>query len=172
MSLDKLFILGGKQLKTLVPVWNAPFCTLDNWVEGRYRSEQCLVLTECTTKLDLNIFIFLTTKSNKESMYCGCRGRMFSFDVTTSNVSFLRRSNTGERDVTASPLHDVTRMAYTTPEPHGRTAHRLPSPTAEPDPDYCYMNTLYTMHNTQSQLPVNGNDVTSIATIGTFEAFL
>ena len=88
-----------------------------------------------------------------------------------SNVSFLRGSNTGERDVTASPLHDVTRMAYTTPEPHGRRDHRLPSPTAEPDPDYCYMNTLYTMHNTQSQLPVNGNDVvTSIATIGTFEA--
>ena len=79
--------------------------------------------------------------------------------MTTSNVSFLRGSNTGERDVTASPLHDVTRMAYTTPEPHGRTDHRLPSPTAEPDPDYCYMNTSYTMHNTQSQLPVNGNDV-------------
>ena len=88
---------------------------------------------------------------------------LISFDVTS--VSFLRGSNTGERD--------VTRMAYTTPEPHGRTDHRLPSPTAEPDPDYCYMNTLYTMHNTQSQLPVNGNDVvTSIATIGTFEAFL
>ena len=64
-------------------------------------------------------------------------------------------------------------MAYATPQPHGRTDHRLPSPTAEPDPDYCYMNTLYTMHNTQSQLPVNGNDVvTSIATIGTFEAFI
>ena len=89
--------------------------------------------------------------------------RLYSvFDVTTSNVSFLRGSNTGERDVTASPLHDVTRMDYTTAEPHGRTDHRLPSPTAEPDPDYCYMNTLYTMHNTQSQLPVNGNDVTSI----------
>jgi hypothetical protein len=26
------------------------------------------------------------------------------------------------------------------------------------------------MHDTQSQLPVNGNEVTSIATIGTFEA--
>jgi hypothetical protein len=101
-----------------------------------------------------------------------CNTAVF-FDVTTSNVSFLRGSNTGEGDVTASPLHDVTRMAYTTPESHGRTDHRLPSPTAEPDPDYCYMNTLYTMHNTQSQLPVNGNDVvTSIATIGTFEAFL
>ena len=36
---------------------------------------------------------------------------------------------------------------------------QLPSPTAEPDPDYSYMNTLYTMHNTQSQLSVNGNDV-------------
>ena len=49
---------------------------------------------------------------------------------------------------------------------------QLPSTTAEPHPDYCYMNTLYKMHNTQSQLPVNGIDVvTSIATIGTFEAF-
>jgi hypothetical protein len=33
------------------------------------------------------------------------------------------------------------------------------------------MNTSYSMHNTQSRLPVNDNDVvTSIATIGTFEA--
>ena len=76
-----------------------------------------------------------------------------------------------ERDLTASPFNDVTRMVDTTHEPHGRTDHRIPCPTAELDPDYYYMNTLYTMHNTQSQLPVNSNDVTSIATIGLFEAF-
>ena len=32
----------------------------------------------------------------------------FFFDVTTSNVSFLRGSNTEESDVTAGPLPDVT----------------------------------------------------------------
>ena len=36
-------------------------------------------INRCTTELDLNIFVFLTTKSNKESMYCECRGRMFNF---------------------------------------------------------------------------------------------
>jgi len=56
MSLDKLFILGGKQLKTLIPEWYTAFCTLDRCTEGRYRSEQCLVLIEYTTELDLNIF--------------------------------------------------------------------------------------------------------------------
>ena len=64
------------------------------------------------------------------------------FDVTTSNVSFLRGSNTGERDVKASPLQDVTRLAYTTPKPHGRTDHRLPSRTTEPDPGRCHVNSL------------------------------
>ena len=59
-------------------------------------------------------------------------------------------------------------MAYTPPAPRGRTDHRLPSPTAEPHSHDCYMNTSYSMHNTQSRLPVNDNDVTSIATIGTF----
>ena len=51
-------------------------------------------------------------------------------DVTTSNVSFLRRSNTQERDVTAGPLPDVTSLQSTsdpTPEPHGRTSSRGPS---------------------------------------------
>ena len=52
------------------------------------------------------------------------------FDVTTSNVSFLRGSNTQERDVTAGPLPDVTSLQSTsdpTPEPHGRTSSRGPS---------------------------------------------
>ena len=54
------------------------------------------------------------------------------FDVTTSNVSFLRESNTQLRDVTAGPftagpLSDVTPLQCTadpTPEPHGRTRSR------------------------------------------------
>ena len=69
------------------------------------------------------------------------------FDVTTSNVSFLRGSNTQLRDVTAGPLSDVTPPQCTadpTPEPHGRTSSRGPS---------------------HSFLVVR-----SIATIGTFEA--
>jgi hypothetical protein len=106
------------------------------------------------------------------------------FDVT-SNVSFLRGATQGnvtsqrERTVpematvthTTHWLTRVTCMAYTPPAPRGRTDHRLPSPTAEPHSHDCYMNTSYSMHNTQSRLPVNDNDVvTSIATIGTFEA--
>ena len=59
----------------------------------------------------------------------------FFFDVTTSNVSFLRGSNTQLRDVTAGPftagpLSDVTPLQCTadpTPEPHGRTRSRGPS---------------------------------------------
>ena len=47
-------------------------------------------------------------------------------DVTTSNVSFLRGSNTQERDVTAGPLPDVTSRPRPT---------QLPSPTAEPAPE-------------------------------------
>ena len=73
--------------------------------------------------------------------------RDISFDVTTSNISFLRGSNTQLRDVTAGPLSDVTPLQCTadpTPEPHGRTSSRGPS---------------------HSFLVV-----TSIATIGTFEA--
>ena len=74
------------------------------------------------------------------------------FDVTTSNVSFLRGSKTQLRDVTAGPftagpLSDVTPLQCTadpTPEPHGRTSSRGPS--------YSFLV------------------VTSIATIGTFEA--
>ena len=57
------------------------------------------------------------------------------FDVTTSNVSFLRGSNTQLRDVTAGPftaepLSDVTPLQCTadpTLEPHGRTRSRGPS---------------------------------------------
>ena len=91
LNIFKLFILGGKQLKSLIPVWYTLFCTLGKWAEGRYRSEQCLVLIECTTKLDLNIFIFLTTKSNKESVYCECRGRMFNFLNSSRQYVTYRR---------------------------------------------------------------------------------
>ena len=47
----------------------------------------------------------------------------------------------------------------------------LSSPTADPHSRDCYMNTSYSMHNTQSRLPVNDNNVITLgATIGTFEA--
>ena len=62
-----------------------------------------------------------------------------SFDVTTSIVSFLRGSNTQERDVTASPLPDVTSPQSTsdpTPEPHGRSSSRGPWPRR------CHVNSL------------------------------
>ena len=79
------------------------------------------------------------------------------FNAITFIASFLRGATQG---------NDVTARAYRTgndaratmaPEPHGR-------PT--------YFDPWYAMHNTQSRLPVNDNDVvTSIATIGTFEVF-
>ena len=47
----------------------------------------------------------------------------------------------------------------------------LPSPTADPHSRDCYMNSSYSVHNTQSRLPVNDNDVITLGdTIGTFEA--
>ena len=55
MSLDKLFILGGRQLKTLIPEWYTPFWTLNKCAEGKCSSEQSLVLIECNTEMDLNI---------------------------------------------------------------------------------------------------------------------
>ena len=97
-------------------------------------SEDCMRFRVHLARYLSTLFYFFRTRVVEKSDFT-------TFDVTTSNVSFLWGSYKGERDVTASPLHDVTRMAYTTPEPHGRTDHRLPSPTAEPDPDYCYMNT-------------------------------
>ena len=53
------------------------------------------MLIECTTELDLNIFIFLTTKSNKESMYCESRGRMFNFLNSSRQDSLFPAVNDG-----------------------------------------------------------------------------
>ena len=69
----------GKQLKTLIPEWSTPFCTQFICAVCKYRCEQCLVLIECTIELNLNMFIFLTTKSDKESIYCERKGRIFNF---------------------------------------------------------------------------------------------
>ena len=81
--------------------------------------------------------------------------------MTTSNVSFLRGATQG--NVTSQRERTVPEMTHAQPW--------LPSPTADPHSHDCYMNTSYSMHNTHTRLPVNDNDVTSIATIGTFEAF-
>ena len=65
--------------------------------------------------------------------------------------------------MTSQPERTVAEMTHAQPW--------LPIPTADPHSRDCYMNTSYSMHNTQSRLPVNDNDVvTSIATIGAFEA--
>ena len=83
------------------------------------------------------------------------------FNVITFIASFLRGATQG--NVTSQPERTVPEMTHAQPW--------LPSPTADPHSHDCYMNTSYSMHNTQSRLPVNDNDVvTSIATIGTFEA--
>jgi len=34
---------------------------------------------ECTSELDINSSIFLTTDNNDDNMYCECSGRMFNF---------------------------------------------------------------------------------------------
>jgi len=34
---------------------------------------------ECTSELDINSSIFLTTNNNSDNMYCECSGRMFNF---------------------------------------------------------------------------------------------
>ena len=82
-------------------------------------------------------------------------------NVITFIASFLRGATQG--NVTSQPERTVPEMTHAQPW--------LPSPTADPHSHDCYMNTSYSMHNTQSLLPVNDNDVvTSIATIGTFEA--
>jgi len=46
-----------------------------------------------TIKIDLNIFIFLTTKNNKESMYCEYRGTMFNFLNSSWQDSLFPASN-------------------------------------------------------------------------------
>ena len=67
----------------------------------------------------------------------------FGFDVT-SNVSFLRGSNTQLRDVTAwsftaGPLSDVT--------PHGRPDSRAPRPNQLPRPFSLVLNKLAVLEN-------------------------
>ena len=34
---------------------------------------------ECTSDLDVNSSIFLTTNNNNDNMYCECSGRVFNF---------------------------------------------------------------------------------------------
>ena len=42
-------------------------------------SDLCQVLMECSSELDINSSIFLTTNNNNDNMYCECSGRMFNF---------------------------------------------------------------------------------------------
>ena len=83
------------------------------------------------------------------------------FNVITFIASLLR--GTTQRNMTSQRERTVGEMTHAQPW--------LPSPTADPHSRDCYMNTSYSMHNTQSRLPVNDNDVITIgATIGMFEA--
>ena len=85
----------------------------------------------------------------------------FFFNVITFIASLLR--GTTQENKTSQRERTVAEMTHAQPW--------LPSPTADAHSRDCYMNTSYSMHNTQSRLPVNDNDViTSGATIGTFEA--
>ena len=85
----------------------------------------------------------------------------FCFNVITFIASFLWSTTQG--NMTSQRERTVAEMTHAQPW--------LPSTTADPHSHECYMNTSYSMHNTQSRLPVNDNDViTSIATTGTFEA--
>ena len=82
------------------------------------------------------------------------------FNVITFIASLLRGTTQG--NMTSQRERTVAEMTHAQPW--------LPSPTADPHSRDCYMNTSYSMHNTQSRLPVNDNDVITLgATIGTFE---
>ena len=84
-----------------------------------------------------------------------------SFNVITFIASLLR--GTTQENMTSQRERTVGEMTHAQPW--------LPSPTADPHSRDCYMNPSYSMHNTQSRLPVNVNDVITLgATIGTFEA--
>ena len=83
------------------------------------------------------------------------------FNVITFIASLLRCTTQG--NMTSQRERTVAEMTHAQPW--------LPSPTADPHSRDCYMNTSYSMHNTQSRLPVNDNDVITLGTtIGTFEA--
>ena len=81
--------------------------------------------------------------------------------MITFIASLLRGTTQG--NMTSQRERTVAEMTHAQPW--------LPSPTADPHSSDCYMNTSYSMHNTQSRLPVNDNDVITLGvTIGTFEA--
>ena len=86
---------------------------------------------------------------------------MQNFNVITFIASLLRGTTQG--NMTSQRKRTVAEMTH--------AQAWLPSPTADPHSRDCYMNTSCSMHNTQSRLPVNDNDVITLgATIGTFEA--
>ena len=86
---------------------------------------------------------------------------MEHFNVITFIASLLRGTTQG--NMTSQRERTVAEMTHAQPW--------LLSPTADPHSRDCYMNTSYSMHNTQSRLPVNDNDVITLgATIGKFEA--
>ena len=123
--------------KPLYRVFRLRMCTFTLWLLNS-------LVQYFQSQLPLDIPATQNTRSMLVRMFYWTT--IIYFDVT-SNVSFLRGSNTQLRDVTAGPLSDVTLLQCTadpTPEPRDRTSSRGPS---------------------HSFLVV-----TSIATIGTFEA--
>ena len=98
---------------------------------------------------------------HKLSMTTRCHACTQHFNVITFIASLLRGTTQG--NMTSQRERTVAEMTHAQPW--------LPSPTADPHSRDCYMNISYSMHNTQSRLPVNDNDVITLgATIGTFEA--
>ena len=79
----------------------------------------------------------------------------FFFNVITFIASLLRGTTQG--NMTSQRERTVAEMTHAQPW--------LPSPMADPHSRDCYMNTSYSMHNTQSRLPVNDNDVITLKTL-------
>ena len=76
---NKSWIVDGRWLKILIPQQNIPFWNTVKLAVDRCKSELYLVLILCTSELDLNRSLFLTTNSNKENIYWDWTSKIFNF---------------------------------------------------------------------------------------------
>ena len=111
-------------------------------------------LTTCTVQIKSWVRVLLWTSAapptlNYWLLFQISKIKSVFFNVITFIASFLRGATQG--NMASQRERTVPEMTHSQPW--------LPSPTADPHSHDCYMNTSYSMHNTQSRLPVNDNDV-------------
>jgi len=66
IDIDTYYV--NRYVKNLIPKQKTPFCNTVKFAMGKCKSEMYLVLMLCTSELDLNNYVFLTTNSNKENI--------------------------------------------------------------------------------------------------------